>query len=307
MNLAEAVKAEKRIRPHLPITPIEAGLGEGVFFKLENLNLTRSFKIRGALNAMLALSAEEKSSGIVAASAGNHAQGISYAARLSGIPATIVMPNHTPKRKVEGTARYGANVILHGEGYTETENHALALQKQTGMTFVSPYNHPHVIAGQGTIGLELLEQLPQLERVLIPVSGGGLIAGIGAVCKALNPDCEVVGVQSVTTPAMYNYFYGENLPAGETIAEGLEGDIEAGSITLELCKNFTDRIVLVEEKATREAIRWMLETHNWVIEGAAAVGIAALQTGVVPLDGRTTAVIISGANLDYTTLQSLLR
>lgn len=302
MNLAEAVKAEKRIRPHLPPTPIEPALGDNIFFKLENLNLTRSFKIRGALNAILADVHKE----VVAASAGNHAQGLAYAAQLAGVPATIVMPTHTPKRKVEGTARYGAKVILHGEGYTDAENYALDLQKQTGMTFISPYNHPQVIAGQGTIGLELFEQLPNLERVLIPVSGGGLIAGIGAVCKVLNPACEVIGVQSVATPAMYNYFYGENLPAGQTIAEGLEGEIEAGSITLELCKNFTDKIVLVEESAIREAIRWMLETHNWVIEGAAAVGIAALQTGQVLSDGKCTAVIVSGANLDYTTLRSLL-
>lgn len=303
ITLADMVKAEKRIRPHLPPTPIESSLADNIYLKLENLNLTRSFKIRGALNAILSLAEEEKAKGIIAASAGNHAQGVAYAAQLAGISATIVMPAHTPTRKVEGTRRYGANVILHGEGYTEAENYAL---EQHGMTFVSPYNHPQVIAGQGTIALELFEQLPHLERVIVPVSGGGLISGIGLVCKALNPTCEVIGVLSTTTPPMYNYFYGTNLPNGETIAEGLEGDIEAGSITLEMCKQYTDKILLVEETLIGDNIRWMLETHNWVIEGAAAVGVAAIRGGLVLDDGKTTAVIISGANLDYFALQSLL-
>lgn len=305
INFAEIVKAEKRIRKFLPPTPIESAFAEKIFLKLENLNLTRSFKIRGALNAILTL--PENSRGIVAASAGNHAQGIAYAAQLSGVPATIVMPAHTPKRKVEGTARYGASVILHGEGYTDAENHALDLQKQTGLTFISPYNHPQVIAGQGTIGLELWEQLPALERVIVPVSGGGLIAGIGLACKTLNPECEVIGVQSTATPAMYNEFYHTALPASKTIAEGLEGDIESGSITLDMCRRYADKILLVEETLIAENIRWMLETYNWVIEGAAAVGLAALRSGQIPADEKVTAVMISGGNLDYSTLQSLLR
>ncbi len=305
INFAEIVKAEKRIRQYLPPTPVESAFAEKIFLKLENLNLTRSFKIRGALNAILTL--PKNSSGIVAASAGNHAQGISYAAKLSGVPATIVMPAHTPRRKVEGTARYGANVILYGEGYTDAENHALDLQKQTGLTFISPYNHPQVIAGQGIIALELWEQLPALERVIVPVSGGGLIAGIGLACKTLNPECEVIGVQSTATPAMYNEFYHTALPASKTIAEGLEGDIESGSITLEMCRRYADKILLVEEALITENIRWMLESYNWVIEGAAAVGLAALRSGQIPLDGKVTAVMISGGNLDYSTLQSLLR
>lgn len=307
-TLADVIKAEKRIHQHFYPTPIEKadGLGENTFFKLENLNFTRSFKIRGALNAILNLSEAERARGIITASAGNHAQGVAYAAQLTHTPATVIMPKHTPQRKVQGTERYGANVILHGEGYTAAEIFALEQQHITGRTYISPYNHRDVIAGQGTIAMELFEQLPRIDRVIVPVSGGGLIAGIALVCKLMNLDCEVVGVQSTATPAMYNYLYNTQFRAAETIAEGLEGEIEPGSMTLEMCRQYVDQVLLVEENLLGENIRWMLETHNWVIEGAAAVGIAALRSGQIPSDEKTTVVIIGGGNLDYTTLQSLL-
>lgn len=301
--------ARQRLHAHLAPTPIEASpsLGEHCYLKLENLNPTRSFKIRGALNAVLALENAEKARGIVACSAGNHAQGIAYAAHLSATPATVVMPQATPQRKVEGARRYAADILLHGGSYDEAEVKARELAQQRGAVFVSPYNDARVVAGQGTIGLELFAQLPDLARVVVPVSGGGLLAGVALACKALNPQCEVIGVQSSATPAMYNYFYNTQHPQQATLAEGLAGEIEADAITLQLCRQFVDGILLVEESSLPAAIRWMLQTHNWVIEGAAAVGLAAFLTGKLRADERTTAIIISGANLDYAALQRILQ
>jgi len=315
MNLTtfpDILHARQRLAAHLRPTPLEMSehLGKNIGFKLENLNLTRSFKIRGALNAMLSLSLslsdEEKSRGIVAASAGNHAQGVAYAARLSGVNARVVMPANAPQRKVKGTQRLGAEVVLYGDTYDDAEEHARKLQAQDGMTFISPYNDRQVIAGAGTIGLEIFDEMPDVERVIIPTSGGGLMAGIGLACKTLNPALEVVGVQSVATPAMYNALYDTDYPQQDTLADGLSGEIEQGSITVPLCKKVTDRIALVEEAQIEEAVRWMLQMHNWVVEGAAAVGIAALLSGELAADDRPTVLIISGANIDYEKLRKLL-
>ena len=307
-TFSDILHARQRIVAHLKPTPLEASeyLGKNIWLKLENLNQTRSFKIRGALNAMLSLTEEEKSRGIVAASAGNHAQGVAYAARLAKVNARVVMPNNAPERKVKGTRRLGAEVLLYGDTYDAAERHAHKLQSQLGMTFVSPYNDRAVVAGQGTIGLELFDDLPGLERVVIPTSGGGLLAGIALACKTLNPGVEVIGVQSVATPAMFNFLHGTAHSQGETIADGLSGEIESGSITFKMCKTYTDQMLLIEEADIEEAIRWMLRTHNWVIEGAAAVPIAAVMTGAIKADGRPTALIISGANIDYEKLKRLL-
>lgn len=309
VTMTEVLQAAKRLRPHLTATPIEPAseLGEHTYFKLENVNKTRSFKIRGALNALLALSEEERSKGIVACSAGNHAQGIAYASHLAGIQAKIVMPANAPKRKVKGVRRYGADILLHGDNYDAAELQARKMEDQMGMTFLSPYNHPQVVAGQGTIGLELFEALPNLGRIIVPTSGGGLLAGIGLVAKAINKHCQVIGVQSVATPAMHNFYYQTHLPQLPTLADGLAGEIEAGSITLELCKQTADQIVLVHEEQIREAIGWMLEQHNWIIEGAAAVGIAAVRAGFIPSDNIPTAIIVSGANIDYDTLRGIIQ
>lgn len=308
VTMGDILAARKRLAPYLSPTPIERApvLGEEIYFKLENLNTTRSFKVRGALNAMLNLSDADKGRGIVACSAGNHAQGVAYAADLLGIAAQVVMPTHTPKRKVKGAKKYGAEITLYGENYDVAEAHARKLEAQMGMTFISPYNDRLVIAGQGTVGLELFEELPRLQRVIVPTSGGGLLGGIALICKTLNPECEVIGVQSVATPAMHNFFYGQNLPQGETLAEGLSGDIETGSITLDLCRRYTDQIVLVTESQIAEAVRWMLIHHNWVIEGAAATAIAAILSEAVPRDGKQCALIISGGNIDYETLKHVM-
>jgi threonine dehydratase len=274
--LRDIVAARRRIQPYLTPTPLEAapGLGEGIFLKLEQVNPTHSFKVRGAFNAVLSLTPEERARGIVAASSGNHAQALALAAAHFGLSAKVVMPAHTPRRKVEGTRRHGAEVVLYGDLYDYAEQHARQLEASEGRTYVSPYNDPRIIAGAGTCGLEMLEQNPALERVIVPVGGGGLIAGIATAVKAIHPQAEVIGVNIAASPAMYNAFYGTTYPqVAETLAEALSGEIE-GDLTIRLCKQAVDRIVRVDEDATAAAMRWLLDEQGWLIEGGGAVGVA---------------------------------
>ena len=309
VELADVALAHYRITPHLPPTPIEraVGLGDSIWLKLENVNKTHSFKVRGALNAMLALDDKARSKGIVACSSGNHAQGVAYAAQLLGTKARILMPQHTPDRKVAGVRAYGSESILCGDNYDETEEEARRLERDEGYTFISPYNDPNVIAGAGTIGLEIYDALPDVERVIVPVSGGGLISGIALAIKALKPDVEVIGVCAESAPTMYNLFYGTaHHEVWDTLAEALSGDIETNAITINLAQRFVDEIVLVSEEAIADAIRWLLFKGMWVVEGGGAVGVAALQTERIAQDGRPTVVVISGANIDESTLRQVL-
>ncbi len=307
---ADLIHAQMRLRPHLQPTPLEAAapeLGQNVWLKLENANRTHSFKIRGALNAVLSLDDDSRQRGLIAASSGNHAQGVAYAAQQVGARAQILMPEHTPQKKVAGVRRYGAEAVLFGANYDETEAEALRRAREGGLTYVSPYNDPRVVAGAGSIGLEIVEALPDVARVLVCVSGGGLIAGVALAIKSLRPDCEVIGVNAQSAPSMYNLFYGTDLPeVWDTLAEALSGDIEAGSITVPLCQQYVDRVVLVSEAQIAEAMRWMLGVQGWLVEGGGAVGVAALLGGVLPADERPTAVVVSGGNVDLTTLQALL-
>ncbi|NJL94095.1 MAG: threonine/serine dehydratase [Anaerolineae bacterium] len=305
-TLTDVLQARARLKQHLAPSPLEHEPALGAWLKLENLQPTRSFKIRGALNSLLALSSAERERGVIACSAGNHAQGVALAAQQLGAQARLVMPAHTPQRKIRGTARYGAQVILHGDDYDSAESHALELAAREGLTFISPYNHPQVVAGQGTMALEIFEQLPEVGRVIVPVGGGGMLGGIGLVCRQLNPNCEVIGVQSRATPAMYNAFYGTQLPQQPTLAEGLAGGIEPEAITLALCQQATQQIVLVEEADIAEALRWLLRETGWVAEGSAGVGVAALLSGKIPPSQRPTVVILCGGNLDYADLVRLI-
>ena len=208
LPLGEIVRAQHRLRPHLQPTRLEAApdLGRNVWLKLENSNQTHSFKVRGALNAILSLPEDARARDIIAASSGNHAAAVAYAAQLTGASARILMPKTTPQKKVKNVRRYGAEAVLFGDNYDETEAEALRRAAEGG-TWISPYNDAGVIAGAGTIGLEIVEQLPQVKRVVVPVSGGGLIAGVAAAVKQLNPAIEVVGVNAKSAPAMYNVFY----------------------------------------------------------------------------------------------------
>ena len=308
VTLGDIVRAGQRLAPHLTPTPLEEALDPGakVWFKLENANKTHSFKIRGALNALLSLNDEARAQGIIAASSGNHAGAVSYAASLSGASAQILMPKTTPKKKVENVRRYGAEAVLFGDNYDEAEAEALRRASE-GRTWISPYNDPCVIAGAGTIGVEILAQLPDVKRVIVPVSGGGLIAGVATAVKEIDPAVEVVGVNAKSAPAMYNVFQGDDRPqVWDTLAEALSGDIEDGSITLPICRRYVDEMVLVSEEQIAAAMRFMLEVGGWVVEGGGAVGVAALLHDVVPRDGRTTAVVVSGGNVDLDVLRRVI-
>lgn len=301
VKLLDIIQARERIRPYVNITPLEPAprLGAQAYFKLENVNIQHSFKIRGALNAVLAQKEQAHQFGVITSSAGNHGLGLVYSTSLLGIKATVVMPTHAPQRKINGVRQFGADVVLHGDIYDDAEEYARRLEQETGGLFVSPYNDPYIVAGQGTMALELVEQLPDIGRVLLPTGGGGLIAGMGLAMKAINPEVEVIGVQSVATPAMYNYLRGENLPQNPTtLADGLSGDIEKGSITLTMCKVVADDMLLVTEQQIADAIRWMFRHHGWVIEGSAAVGIAAITNELIPADDVPTVAIITGSNID---------
>ncbi len=309
LNLYDIHAAQDRLAAHLSPTPLERvyDLGPRVWAKLENINLTHSFKIRGAVNAALNLSAEQRAAGLVAASSGNHAQGLAYAARLVNAPAVIVVPRGTPQRKITGIERYGAQAILHNGNYDDAEAEARRIERDERRTFVSPYNNPLVIAGQGTIGMEIVSELPQVERALVCVSGGGLIGGVALALKSLKPSVEVIGVGTQRAPAMYNLFHGTDLPLyDESLAEALLGDVEAGSITVPLVKQYVDDIVNVTEEAIADAMRWCALHAGWIAEGGGAVGIAAIRSGVVKIDDRPTVVVVSGGNVDPQTLQRVL-
>ena len=308
LTLGDIIRAGHRLAPHLPPTPLEAApdVGENIWLKLENANKTHSFKIRGALNAILSLSPEARSRGIIAASSGNHAGAVAYAAHLTGASAQILMPKTTPKKKVANVKRYGADAVLFGDNYDQAEAEALRRAREGG-TWISPYNDPRVIAGAGTIGVEIMQQLPAVQRVLVPVSGGGLIAGVAVAVKELNPDIEVIGVNAESAPAMYNAFHDTSLPqVWETLADALSGEIEDGSITLPICQRYLDDVLLVSEAQMARAMRFMLETQGWVVEGGGAVAVAGLMHDVLPRDGKSTAVVVSGGNVDLAVLRTVL-
>jgi threonine dehydratase len=307
-TLADVTLARYRLAPYLQPTPLEAApsLSENVWLKLENANKTHSFKIRGALNALLALPQEQRERGVVTASSGNHAQGIAYAAYLLGIEARVMMPVYVAKRKEAGVRRYGAQTILYGDDYFEIEQEALRIARDEGLTYISAYNHPDVIAGQGTIGLEIFDVLPSIERVIVPVGGGGLISGIALALKGLKPSVEVIGVNPAVSPDMYNFFYNANEPLDHhSLADALPGEIEPGSITFDLVPRLVDSIVRVGEAEIAAAMRWMVAEQGWMAEGGGLVGVAALQSGIIPAGG-VTALVISGGNVDAAVLAGVL-
>ena len=308
VTLGDIVRAQHRLTAHLQPTPLEeaSNLGAGIWLKLESANKTHSFKIRGALNAMLALDDYARGKGIIAASSGNHAGAVAYAASLVGASAQIFMPVTTPKKKVDNVRRYCAEAVLFGDNYDEAEAEALRRVAE-GRTWISPYNDRQVIAGAGTIGLEILAELPAVDRVIVPVSGGGLIAGVACAVKNLKPDIEVIGVNALSAPAMFNVFYEGDKPQNwETLAEALSGEIEHGSLTVPLAQGYVDEMALVTEAEIASAMRYMIETQGWVVEGGGAVGVAALMHDVVPRDGRVTAVVVSGGNVDADVLRRVL-
>ena len=279
-----------------------------LFLKPENLQKTGSFKLRGSGYKIAMLSEEEKARGVIACSAGNHAQGVALAATKSGVKSLICLPDSAPISKIEATKKYGAQVCLVEGVYDDAYNRALELKEERGYTFVHPFDDEDVIAGQGTIGLEILEQLPEVEQIVVPIGGGGLISGVAYAVKHLKPECRVVGVQAVGAPSMYL-----SLRAGEpselkivaTIADGIAVK-RPGDLTFALCREYVDEVVTVTEDEIASAILALMEEQKTVAEGAGAASVAACMFGKVELKGRKTVCLVSGGNVDVTTLSRII-
>ena len=283
--------------------------GVDLYLKTENLQITGSFKVRGAYYKMTRLSAEEKKRGVIACSAGNHAQGVALAAQKNGIKAVICLPDGAPISKVEATKSYGAEVCLVEGVYDDAYNKALQLRDEKGYTFIHPFNDEDVIAGQGTIALEIAEQLPDLDAILVPIGGGGLISGIAYTIKTLNPNVKVYGVQAKGAPSMKNAIeHGEveELPSVSTIADGIAVK-RPGELTYELCSKYVDEIVTVTDDEISAAILALMEQHKLVTEGAGAVAVAAAMFGKVALQGKKAVCLLSGGNIDVTILSRVIK
>jgi threonine dehydratase len=282
--------------------------GANIYLKLENMQKTGSFKIRGALNKIFRLSAEERARGVISASAGNHAQGVAYAANSFGIKATIVMPEGSPIAKIMASRSYGAQVILSGKDYDEAFEAAGEIQKSSGATYIHGFDDIDVIAGQGTLGLEILKQLPKVDAVVVPVGGGGLLGGISFTIKSVRPKIKVYGVQSAGAPAVYlSQKYGkiEEMPVSGTIADGINVR-RPGGITLELIKKYVDDVVLVDDEEISQTILMLLERTKVVAEGAGAAGLASVVHGKLKLGGLNVVAVISGGNIDVNVLSVII-
>jgi len=280
--------------------------GAQVFLKFENLQFTASFKERGACNKLAQLSAEQRTRGVVAMSAGNHAQGVAYHAQRLGLRAVIVMPRFTPGVKVERTRGFGAEVVLHGDTLDAARAHALALGEQQHLTFVHPYDDEAIVAGQGTVGLEMLEAEPDLDMLVIAVGGGGLIAGIATAAKALQPGIEIVGVQTTRFPAMFNAIKGtQHVQGTSTIAEGIAVGTP-GRVTQAIIADKVDDLVLVDEGDIEQAIVMLLEIEKTLVEGAGAAGLAALLKDPARYAGKKVGLVLCGGNIDPLLLAAII-
>ena len=280
--------------------------GADVWLKFENLQFTAAYKERGALNKLLSLTAEERKRGVIAASAGNHAQGLAYGAKRLGIPATIVMPKFTPVVKVQQTEGHGANVVLFGEKFEDAAAHAHELAAKRGFVFVHPFDDALVMAGQGTVGLEMLDDVPDLEMLVVPVGGGGLISGVATVAKARNPDIEVIGVQAELYPSMYAMLKGESSVCdGDTLAEGIAVKTP-GKLTSAVVRALVDDIVLVGERDLERGVAMLLNIEKTVVEGAGAAGMAALLAHPRRFRGRKVGLVLCGGNIDTRLLANVL-
>ena len=283
--------------------------GCNVYLKTENLQVTGSFKIRGSYFKISQLTEEEKQKGVIACSAGNHAQGVALAATKNGIKSIICLPDGAPISKVEATKRYGAEVCLVKGVYDDAYNKALELKDEKGLTFIHPFNDPDVIAGQGTIGLEILNQLPNADVVVVPIGGGGLISGIAYTLKQLKPNCKVYGVQAAGAPSMEHSIADgeiETLDTVNTIADGIAVKTP-GSLTYDLCNEYVDGIVTVSDDEIALAILTLLEQQKLIAEGAGAVPVAAVMNGKIPdIDGKNVVCVVSGGNIDVTILSRVI-
>lgn len=316
LSLQDIQKAQETIKDIVKKTDIlesaklSSITGANIYYKCENLQKTGSFKVRGACNKIANITEQEKASGVIASSAGNHAQGVALGAKMNNIEATIVMPATAPLSKVTATKSYGANVVLEGLVYDDAYAKAVELQKETGATFLHPFNDEYVIAGQGTIGLEIFEQMNnKVDTILCPIGGGGIISGVAVAAKALNPNVKIIGVQTANIPAM-----AESMKAGKvttafkatSVADGISVKT-VGELTFSIVKDLVDEVVLVEEDEIAEGLLFLMENQKVVAEGSGAVTTAALLSGKYkPKAGENVVCIISGGNIDVNTLNKII-
>ena len=312
LSLNDIEQAAGRLSGHLLDTPcvesrtLSQITGAQIFLKFENLQYTASFKERGACNKLSQLTSEERERGVIAMSAGNHAQGVAYHAQRLGLRAVIVMPRFTPGVKIERTRGFGAEVVLHGDTLDESRNHALQMAQAQGLVFVHPYDDEAIVAGQGTVGLEMLRAVPELDTLVIAVGGGGLIAGIATAAKAINPGIDIVGVQTSRFPSMVNAIKGTHHPQGiSTIADGIAVGTP-GVIPTAIIQALVDDMLLVDEGDIEQAMVMLLEIEKTLVEGAGAAGLAALLRYPARFAGKKVGLVLCGGNIDPLLLAAII-
>ncbi|RDV02899.1 threonine ammonia-lyase [Sphingorhabdus pulchriflava] len=312
LTLADVRAAHERIRDAIVATPtlhsktLSNLTGANIYLKFENLQFTAAYKERGALNALLLMPEEARNRGVIAASAGNHAQGLSYHGTRLGVPVTIVMPKTTPTVKVMQTEAVGGKVVLEGEKFDDAYKHARLLEKELGLTFVHPFDDPKVAAGQGTVALEMLEEIPTIDTLVVPIGGGGLLSGMGTAARGINPDIELVGVQAELYPSMYALLNNKQMPCeGDTLAEGIAVKVP-GEFTSKVIRDIVDDVVLVSEPELETAVSLLLQIEKTVVEGGGAAGLAAVMAYPEKFRGKNVGIVLSGGNIDTRLLANVL-
>ncbi|KPF93799.1 threonine dehydratase [Novosphingobium sp. AAP83] len=312
LTLADVRDAAQRIAGQVVRTPtlhsktLSAITGANIWLKFENLQFTAAYKERGALNALLQLTQEQRDRGVIAASAGNHAQGLSYHGTRLGMPVTIVMPKTTPTVKIMQTEAVGGKVVLEGETFDEAYAHARRLEGELGLTFVHPFDDPRVAAGQGTVALEMLEDAPEIDMLVVPIGGGGLLSGMGTAARGIKPDIGLIGVQAELFPSMFAKLKHLDMACGgDTLAEGIAVK-EPGQFTSKVLAQIVDDIVLVDEAALESAVALLLQIEKTVVEGAGAAGLAAMMSHRELFAGRNVGVVLCGGNIDTRLLANVL-
>lgn len=312
LTLADVRAAHARIRDAIVATPtlhsktLSQLTGANIYLKFENLQFTAAYKERGALNALLLMPEEARSRGVIAASAGNHAQGLSYHGTRLGVPVTIVMPKTTPTVKVMQTEAVGGKVVLEGEKFDDAYKHARLLEKELGLTFVHPFDDPSVAAGQGTVALEMLDAFPEIDTLVVPIGGGGLLSGMGIAARGIKPDIELVGVQAELYPSMYALLNNRQMPCeGDTLAEGIAVKVP-GEFTSAVIREIVDDILLVSEPELETAVSLLLQIEKTVAEGGGAAGLAAVMANPEKFRGKNVGIVLSGGNIDTRLLANVL-
>ena len=312
LTLADVEAAAARFKGAVVETPmmhsrtLSAITGAEIWLKFENLQFTAAYKERGALNALLHLSDEQRARGVIAASAGNHAQGLSYHGTRLGVPVTIVMPKTTPTVKVMQTESVGGKVVLEGETFDEAYAYARSMERQLDLTFVHPFDDPLVAAGQGTVALEMMAAVPELDTLVIPIGGGGLATGMGTAARGLKPDIRLIGVEAELFPSMFNLLHDRNEPlGGDTLAEGIAVK-EPGQFTSKVLRPLLDELVLVSESQLETAVALLLQIEKTLVEGAGAAGLAAVMAYRPLFEGRKVGVVLTGGNIDQRLLANVL-